>query len=1242
MKIVIDLQAAQAENRLRGIGRYSFSLCKAMIEQPSPHEFILLLNGLFSESIEPIRQQFSKLLNAEQIVIWHAPGPLASCNPDADWQRAVAVQIREACICNLKPDFVLIMSWFEGFGDDALTTLPKDQSAYLVGSVLYDLIPLLNAKEYLEGNSTFKSYYLKKVDQLTKFNLLLAISESSMREAIQELGVSPSSICNISSAVEGHFEKVPLSPLQQNRLLNHLGITKPFVMYTGGIDKRKNIEGLIKAYALLPKHLHAHYQLVVVCGMNEDDRLRLKLLAKNLGLSTDDLILTGYVSEADLLMLYNACYLFAFPSLHEGFGMPVLEALACGCAVICSNSSSLPEVVNCPQALFDPRSEQSISQKLEEALTDPQVYANLKEHSLEQAGNFSWKKSADYALRAIEECFLQSKSKEGDGTKSMSVVTLQKPRLAFVSPLPPERSGISDYSAELLPELAAHYEIDVIVAQKEVTDSWVNAYCTVHPAEWFLEHAREYERVIYHFGNSTFHEHMFALLRQVPGVVVLHDFYLSGIVAHREVHSGETNAWNRELYHSHGYHAVQERYAAGDTADIVWKYPCNLSVIQYAIGVIVHSAHSLSLFSQWYGKQAAQDCHVIPLLRVPFDLEDRANLRTSLRLSKDDFVVCSFGVLGKSKLNHRLIQAWLSSSLAADPHCILIFVGDYSSFEYELLIKKTIAQGICADRIRIMGWTSAQVFKEYLGVADLAVQLRATSRGETSAAVLDCFNASLPTIINRHGSLADLPSNTCYQLPDEFSDAQLIHALEMLWVDQSARQNLASQAKAYLNTDHMPVACAMQYQEAIEQMYAPKTMQMDALIKGLAEVLPAVSTKEIINQIADSVAKTLPPPYRVKQILVDISELVQRDSRSGIQRVVRSILKEWLQNPPVGYRIEPVYATVDQGYRYARHFTLGFLDCPKTILQDDWVEFYPGDHFVGLDLQPHVVISKEGFYQTLRQAGVSVQFVVYDLLPVLMPQFFVEGAKPLYQSWLSVVAQSHGVLCISKAVSEQFKGWQESQADPLIYRAQSDWFHLGADVQSSVPSIGIPEGSAQLLKDLKEDATFMMVGTLEPRKGHRQVLDAFECLWKRGHQVNLIIVGKQGWMVEDLVEKIASHPRLNLQLFWLEAISDEYLELLYAKCQCLIAASEGEGFGLPLIEAAMHDLPIIARDLAVFREVASTHAFYFSGNDPIDLANAIEQWLAVFGQDTHPKSTLLEWQSWRQSAQRLLDLVIKT
>lgn len=267
--------------------------------------------------------------------------------------------------------------------------------------------------------------------------------------------------------------------------------------------------------------------------------------------------------------------------------------------------------------------------------------------------------------------------------------------------------------------------------------------------------------------------------------------------------------------------------------------------------------------------------------------------------------------------------------------------------------------------------------------------------------------------------------------------------------------------------------------------------------------------------------------------------------------------------------------------------------------------------------------------------GVRVEFVVYDLLPVLLSHRFFDGAKELHERWLKAISESDGVLSISNAVADEFTAWAATNVPERIAAGlKVGVFHLGADIASSGPSAGIPAEGASTLALIAKAPSFLMVGTIEPRKGHEQALSAFEQLWRDGADVNLVIVGKAGWMVEALVERLRQHPQRGRRLFWLEGISDEYLGRLYDTCACLLLASEGEGFGLPLIEAATHKLPIMARNLPVFREVATDHAFYFDGATSDALAAAVERWLILFQKKEHPRSETMPHLTWRQSAEQ--------
>jgi glycosyltransferase involved in cell wall biosynthesis len=267
-------------------------------------------------------------------------------------------------------------------------------------------------------------------------------------------------------------------------------------------------------------------------------------------------------------------------------------------------------------------------------------------------------------------------------------------------------------------------------------------------------------------------------------------------------------------------------------------------------------------------------------------------------------------------------------------------------------------------------------------------------------------------------------------------------------------------------------------------------------------------------------------------------------------------------------------------------------------------------------------------------SGVQISFVVYDLLPMLLPKYF-PTSKP-FSTWLSFVARQEHLICISRAVADELRAHLDKQLPCDGPMPRISWFHLGADIENSVPSRDLPADMAAQIERLRSRPTFLMVGTVEPRKGHALVLSAFERFWSKNGDANLVIVGKQGWMVEALCERLRAHPEYKGRLIWLDSVSDAHLQRLYQSCDCLIAASEGEGFGLPLIEAAKYDLPILARDLPVFREVAGEHATYFDGSDPDTLLGALEDWLAAHRAGHTVRSGGLPFLTWRESAAALL------
>ena len=402
MRILIDLQGAQSGSRPRGIGRYSQALAKAILKNRGRHDVFILLNDLFSDAIDEIKRDFAALLPAERVLVFSVPGPAEGFRKGDAWRIQAAELIREKAIYDIAPDVLLVTSLFEGGIDSAVTSVGNLHNSVKTAIVFYDLIPLMNPDRYIPDPQA-RAWYYRKIESLRRADLLLPISDSARAEAIGALGFDSGRVATIFSAADDRFTANNVSQQDHQAFFDRVGIKRKFVMHTSAFEQRKNFEGLVRAFGLLPKKVRGDFQLVLVMAISHENQIALRRLADDAGLGPDEMVLTGYVHDNELVALYALCTLFVFPPFHEGFGLPALEAMCCGAAVIGSNVTSIPEVIGRADALFDPHSDKSIAQVMRRALSDKAFWKDLKAHAAKQSKLFSWDRSARLALRAIEK-----------------------------------------------------------------------------------------------------------------------------------------------------------------------------------------------------------------------------------------------------------------------------------------------------------------------------------------------------------------------------------------------------------------------------------------------------------------------------------------------------------------------------------------------------------------------------------------------------------------------------------------------------------------------------------------------------------------------------------------------------------------------------------------------------------------------------------------------------------------------
>ncbi|MBV9104949.1 MAG: glycosyltransferase family 4 protein, partial [Verrucomicrobia bacterium] len=580
------------------------------------HEIWVALSGRFPDSIEPLRAAFADLIPRDRVRVFELPGPVAEMEPANAWRRQAAELLREKFLIDLRPDVLHVSTMLEGWGNEVVASVGRFSLTIPTSVTLYDLIPLHYPDTYL-SNSAAKGSYLRHAQSLKRADLLLAISEHSRREAIEALQISPERIKTIGAGVQQWFHEKNPARNEQATLMARYGLQRPFVLYTSAVEPRKNVEGLIAGYGLLPLNIRAEHQLALVGKLSEEQQKRLVDVANQHGLNKDEIVCLGYVTDEDLRLLYAHCAVFAFPSLHEGFGLPVLEAMAGGAPVIGSNRTSIPEVIDREDALFDPQQPHEIANRIAQVLSNPQLRQELKIWGSERAKAFTWEASARRALEGFEALH-----KERTAAYPVRRPTMQhRPLLAFVSPLPPEQTVIAEYSAKLLPNLARYYEIVCIVNQLEVSDPWISAEFAIRDLRWFETNRNRFERIVYQFCNSPSHKHMFSLLERHPGVVVLHDFHLGALLNWMANSGYSPGIFTTALYESHGFSALQKDRANGREASIK-TYPCNAVVLRNSVGVIVHSKNSIEQAREWFGDSTSANIRYIPFPMDPVTPKD--------------------------------------------------------------------------------------------------------------------------------------------------------------------------------------------------------------------------------------------------------------------------------------------------------------------------------------------------------------------------------------------------------------------------------------------------------------------------------------------------------------------------------------------------------------------------------------------------------------------------------------------
>jgi glycosyltransferase involved in cell wall biosynthesis len=381
-------------------------------------------------------------------------------------------------------------------------------------------------------------------------------------------------------------------------------------------------------------------------------------------------------------------------------------------------------------------------------------------------------------------------------------------RLAYFSPLPPARSGIADYSAELLPYLAERADVTVFATDPAAVAPGLE----VRPAGEFEWRRDEFDLPLYQMGNSEHHGAIYDRLLRFPGVVVLHEVYLHHFVRHHTVGRGDWLGYGRELAYAMGGDGLRLSRAvrAGQAAAPLFEVPLNRRVIDAALGLIVHSRYAAD------GIRRERPEALVGVVPAPVGSRPGRSRRAELALPDGAVLFGSFGQLTAEKQIEPALRAFRRAR-ETRPEAHYLLAGAASP---DVDVAALIASLELNEAVRHTGYVGdLDAFVDWIHTADVVVNLRQPTVGETSAVALRALAAGKPLIVFDHGWYSELPDAAAVKIPPGDADA-LRTAMERLAGSANLRRAMGQAARDYASQNCSPGQTAGAYVDFLHRVLA--------------------------------------------------------------------------------------------------------------------------------------------------------------------------------------------------------------------------------------------------------------------------------------------------------------------------------------------------------------------------------------------------------------------------------------
>ena len=601
-----------------------------------------------------------------------------------------------------------------------------------VAAIMYDVIPYRFPEQYqVEPNARRQAQLRAPLARTV--DAMLAISQFSAITAADELDYPLERIRSIGAGVEDQFVPPSVRRVPRADRVLPRAVDRYVVSVTGG-DERKNTEGLLRAWGLLPATIRQGRHLVIATAHSPAVLRRWEDWAVDAGIR-DDVVFTGSITDDEMVAILQAAELAVMPSTEEGFGLPVVEAAACGTPVICSNVSSLPEVLGEPLAEFDPFDPSSIAAAIERALVDADHRDLLLEAGRRAADRWTWRRVADDAVAALTEL----------GPRWPQRLREPDRRVAIAGPFAGSASGIGQYDESVLEAIERRRLADPTTPAIEV---FVDSSGTSAPTD--AGAGRRPVRAIGRYAKPWDFDHLVAVLGSSPHHVATAELALSE-ACHVWLHEASLVGVHLGLAHASGSESwarqhVADRLAADETPATISRIEPDelLDAPRFdelgvtLLGETLDRARSVIVSSG----RAADTVRRLrpdgpPVLVLP--LGHRATIEPTRIPARGDIV--AVGWLAANKSPELAID--VLSRLERD--ITLTFVGPSAGDSADTVRALATTAGV-ADRVSFTGRLEDDAYAERIARSRVGLQLRTSDRGEMSAAITDLISHGIPTV----------------------------------------------------------------------------------------------------------------------------------------------------------------------------------------------------------------------------------------------------------------------------------------------------------------------------------------------------------------------------------------------------------------------------------------------------------------------------------------------------------------